>query len=132
MATGMVIRGFAAHPRYCHLEATRAAGERLKSRFFQADKYYDRKAPAYWTKFQYPFWWTNLLTALDSLSRLGFTIQDPDIQKGLEWFSAHQQDSGLWKTSYEQAKRQETTPKEKEAMSWVGLAVCRVFKRFYV
>jgi hypothetical protein len=76
-------------------------------------------------------WWTNLLTALDFLSRLGFTTQDPDVQKGLEWFISHQEDSGLWKTSYEQAKRQEMTAKEKEAMSWVGLAVCRVFKRFH-
>jgi hypothetical protein len=93
--------------------------------------YGDRKAPHCWTKFQYPFWWTNILTALDSLSLLGFSADDEQIQQALDWFRSGQQENGLWKTSYEQAKHREPRPKEVEAMSWVGLAVCRVFRRFY-
>jgi hypothetical protein len=130
LATGMVLRAFAVHPRYRLSREARAAAELLKSRFFRADKYNDRKAPAYWTKFQYPFWWSNILTALDSLSRLGFSAGDPDVQQALDWFVSHQDDSGLWQTSYEQRKRRELTEKERDAMQWVGLAVCRVFKRF--
>jgi Squalene-hopene cyclase C-terminal domain len=131
LATGMVLRAFAAHPRYRPLAEVQLAGARLKSRFLQADRYNDRQAPSYWYKLQFPFWWTNLLTALDSLSWLGFSVEDPDVQKGLEWFVSHQEDSGLWKTSYEQVKRGELTAKEREAMLWVGLAICRLFKRFY-
>lgn len=97
----------------------------MKSRFFRADKYNDRKAAAYWTKFQYPFWWPNLLTALDSLSLMGYTRDDDGVQQGLEWFSTHQQESGLWETGYGKAKKAATV------QLWVALAVCRVFERFY-
>jgi hypothetical protein len=131
MATGMVLRAFAVHPRYRGLEEARIAAQRLKSRFFRSDRYNDRKAPGYWTKFQFPFWWTNLLTSLDSLSLLGFSTEDEDVRKGLDWFVDNQQENGLWKTSYEQAKREQMTPGERAAMFWVGLAICRVFDRFY-
>lgn len=131
LATGMVLRAFAPHPRYRQREEVRAAAERLKSRFFQADKYNDRKAPSYWTKFQFPFWWNNILTALDSLSLMEFPADDKEVRKGLDWFVVGQEEDGLWKTGYEQAKRKDMSAREKEATWWVGLAVCRVFKRFY-
>jgi hypothetical protein len=131
LATGMVLRAFAVHPPYRHLDQVLLAGNLLKSRFFQSDKYNDRKAPLYWTKFQYPFWWTNILTALDSLSLLEFTADDGDVQKALDWFKTHQERDGLWRTSYEQATAGEPRPREAEAMRWVGLAVCRVFRRFH-
>jgi hypothetical protein len=95
------------------------------------DKYNDRRAPLYWTKFQYPFWWTNILTALDSLSPLGFPADDRDVRKALDWLSSHQEPTGLWRTSCEQAKAEKPRPRELEARLWVGLAVCRVLKRFY-
>jgi len=131
LATGMVLRAFVVHPRWYQLPEVRAAAQLLKSRLFCADTYNDRKAPQYWFKFQYPFWWTNLLTALDSLSLLRFPADDPDIQRGLQWFAHHQMDNGLWKTGYEQKKRSQVSAKEYEAMSWVGLATCRVFARFH-
>ena len=129
LATGMALRAFAAHPRYRKRSEVLIAAERLKSRFFQADKYNDRKAPLYWTKFQFPFWWTNILTALDSLSLIGYTAEDGDTGRGLDWFVSHQEANGLWRTSYEQAKRKALSAKERDAMLWVSLAICRVFKR---
>ncbi len=131
LATGMVLRAFAVHARWCELPEVHAAARLLKSRFFRSDAYNDRKAPRYWLKFQYPFWWTNLLTALDSLSQIGFSSNDPSIQQGLRWFANNQQSSGLWKTAYEQKKRSQMSAREHEAMSWVGLSICRVFYRFY-
>ena len=74
----------------------------LKGRFFLADKYNDRKAPAYWLKFQYPFWWTSLLTALDTLARMGFAGEDEDVRRGLDWFIANQAPDGC----FCQAKRE--------------------------
>jgi len=124
LATGMVLRAFAAHPRYAQSEATRQAGTLLKDRFFQADKYNDRKTPAYWLKFEYPFWWNNLLSALDSLSHLGFSAQDDQIRKGIDWFITHQDLDGLWPTSYGSGKN------AAKNRAWVGLAVCRVLRRF--
>ena len=72
LITGIVMRALAAHPRYRHSADTRRAAELLKSRFFRRDLYPDRAAPSYWLVFSYPFWWTDLLSALDSLARIGF------------------------------------------------------------
>lgn len=123
LATGMVLRAFAAHPDYCRRAEVIAAARQLKSRFFKADPYNDRKAPSYWLKFQYPFWWSSLLTALDSLARLGFGNEDADVARGLDWFLTHQENDGLWPTGYGSGANSEPNRR------WVGLAVCRVLKR---
>jgi len=99
------------------------------ARFFLPDKYNDRKAPLYWTKFQFPFWWTNILTVLDSLSLLGFSADEEGVRRGLDWFISNQGENGLWRTSYEQAKHKELSVKERDAILWVGLAACRTIKR---
>ncbi len=96
----------------------------LKQRLFQADKYTDRKAPSYWLKFQFPFWWTSLLTALDTLSMLGFGKEEAEIARGLDWFVAHQAEDGLWPTGYGQGRQAEANRR------WVGLAVCRMLRRY--
>jgi hypothetical protein len=124
IATGMALRAFAAHPAYRQRPEVLAAASALKNRLFQADKYNDRKAPAYWLKFQFPFWWTSLLTALDTLSRLGFDRQDTDVAKGLDWFADNQSADGLWETGYGSGKGAQ------ENHHWVGLAVCRVLKHW--
>jgi hypothetical protein len=123
--TGFILRAFAAHPIYRISFEARQAGELLKSRFFKPDKYSDRRAAHYWIKFQYPFWWANLLTALDSLYWIGFDLQDEDIQKGLSWFQNNQESNGLWSPGYGKGRKVEI---EK---LWIGLAVCRILKRFY-
>lgn len=125
LATGMALRAFAAHPAYRHHSQVIAAARALKRRFFQADKYNDRKAPSYWFKFQFPFWWANLLTALDSLARLGFDCRDPDVARGLQWFVDNQASDGLWPTGYGSGRKAEDNRR------WVGLAVCRVFIQIY-
>jgi hypothetical protein len=124
LATGMILRAFAAHPAYRHHPDALAAAALLKGRFFQADKYNDRKGPAYWLKFQFPFWWTSLLTALDTLSRMGCAADDPAIGRGLAWFIDHQGQDGLWECGYGFGPRAEPMKR------WVALAVCRMFRRF--
>jgi hypothetical protein len=127
--TGMVLSAFAVNPTYHH---SGEAGELLKSRFFQPDAYSSYRAVSYWVRFEHPFWWTNLLTALDSLSRMGFSSQDEQIRKGLDWLREHQEQSGLWRVSYMKLEEKEKdTAKALEMKLWVSLAVCRVFRRFY-
>lgn len=125
LATGMVLRAFAAHPEFRQIPEVIAAGKCLQSRLLQADRYNDRKAPSYWLKFQYPFWWTSLLTALDTLARLNFPAAGERIHMGLDWLRVHQSADGLWETGYGLGSRAE------ENRRWVGLAACRVLKRFY-
>lgn len=122
--TGVVLRAFAAHEKYRKTEEAKRAGELLKSRFFQPDTYPDRKAPSFWTRFSFPFWFTDLLSALDSLSLLEFSEDDPQIKEALEWLTSRQQENGKWNLPLLRAK-------DKELGSWIGLAICRVLKRFY-
>jgi len=120
----MALRAFAVHPGYRSDPGALEAAGWLKGRFFKPDHYYDRQAPEYWLKFQYPFWWTNLLTALDSLGRLGFAAEDMEIERGLSWFIENQETDGLWPTGYGSGGRAEGTRR------WVGLAVGRMVKLF--
>ena len=122
--TGVVLRTFAAHQKYRRTKEAEIAGELLKSRFFQPDKYPDRRAASFWTRFTFPFWYTDILSALDSLSLMGFTRNDLQIENALEWLSKRQQENGLWKLTLK-SKSIEDLP------LWVSLAVCRVSKRFY-
>jgi hypothetical protein len=129
--TGMVIRAFAAHPGYSRsAEAARAAAF-LKSRFFKEDNYTSYQSAEHWVRFQYPFWWNNLLAAMDSLSRMGWSARDPDVEKGLDWFLRHQQPDGLWNISYSRIHKTSENSKTEEQQLWINLAVCRVFKRFF-
>jgi hypothetical protein len=123
--TGVVLRAFAAHPKHRKTPEAKAAAKLLASRLFQPDKYPDRKAPSFWTKFTFPFWFTDLLSALDSLSLCGLTADDPQIKAALEWLKNKQEENGLWKLSLLKAKSIADPP------LWISLAICRVFKRFY-
>ena len=122
--TGFVIRAYAAHPDQRSSPIARKSGELLKARFFKSDKYPDRRDVSYWLKFQYPFWWGNLLTVLDSLSYIGFSAQDPEVKKGLKWFWENQLPTGFWPTGYGQGTKTDFN------QAWVALAVCRMLKRF--
>ncbi|MGB3903545.1 MAG: hypothetical protein WBB22_01350, partial [Anaerolineae bacterium] len=121
--TGVVLRAFVAHPEYRSAPEARHAGELLKSRFFQRDKYTDRQAAYFWEKIRYPFWWTDILSALDSLSWLEFSKDDPDIGRGLDWLVGNQGETGLWEARY-------LTGGDRDIHLWTTLGVCRVLKRF--
>lgn len=125
LATGMALRPFACHPQFRMRDEVTQAAIRLKERFFRPDKYNDRKSVGYWTKFQYPYWWTNVLMALDSLTCIGFQIEDADIRRAVKWFMDHQATDGLWPTGYDKGAS------ATQARQWVGLAVCTVLRRLY-
>ncbi len=126
-ATGMALRAFAVHPVYKNSGVAKKAGELLKSRILKPDKYNDRKTPEYWIKFQYPYWWNTLLSSLDTLYSIGFTLKDKDIEKGIEWFLTHQDNSGLWPTKFDKGE------KEKVALNkmWIAYDICRILKLYF-
>lgn len=125
LVTGVVLRAFAAHPRYRRSGEAMRAGELLASRFFKPDVYPDRRGSSFWTSFSYPFWFTDLLSSLDSLSLMGFSEKDPGIAEGLEWFASRQGKTGLWKL------RLRLMATETDPDSWITLAICRVLKRVF-
>ena len=125
MVTGVVLRAFAAHKEYSKSKEATAAGKLLASRLFKKDTYPGRQTPDFWTRFSYPFWFTDLLSGLDSLSLIGSTSDDPQIERALEWFMAQQQENGTWQLSLLRGGT------DKDLALWVSLAICRVFKRLY-
>lgn len=128
--TGMVLRAFAVHPAYRHSEAALHAAKLLTSRFFQPDVYTSYQAASYWVRFEYPFWWNNLVAALDSISRIGIGADDVGVSHALAWLVDHQEESGLWRVTY--AKTEEKQPARARAMKpWVSLAICRIFRRVF-
>lgn len=80
LVTGVVLRAFAAHSKYRQLGEAKAAGELLASRFFKKDAYPDRGTVDFWTRFSFPFWFTDVLSSLDSLSLLRFRMQNSQIK----------------------------------------------------
>lgn len=123
MVTGIVLRAFAAHEFYRRSPEARAAGELVASRLFLSDAYPGRQTPDFWLRFAFPFWFTDLLSALDSLSLLAFPADNPQMEKALAWLVSHQGDDGLWHLHMLKGAS------DKDLASWLTLAICRVFKR---
>ncbi len=123
LVTGVVLRAFAAHPKYRQSDEAKAAGKLLASRFFKKDVYPDRATVDFWTEFSYPFWFTDLLSSLDSLSLLGFQMTEPQIKKAIDWFINLQRENGLWEVHLVRGK-------DKDLNLWIAIAICRVIKRF--
>jgi hypothetical protein len=126
---GMVLRAFAAHPQYHRSPEASVAASLLKTRFFKPDSYGSYRAASTWLRFEFPFWWNNLVSALDSLSQMGFSKEDPDIAGALAWLGNHQERNGLWKVSYAGDKVRENA-KTRQMQPWVTLAISRIFRRF--
>lgn len=122
LVTGMVLRALAASPTWSKSKEARKAGKLLLSRFFKADKYNDRWLPSFWEELTYPFWATDILGSLDSLSKIGFSVENENLQKGLNWMLKKQNNQGYW-----EAGDQKSTL---EDHLWVTFAVLRVLKRF--
>ncbi|MGA9138889.1 MAG: prenyltransferase/squalene oxidase repeat-containing protein [Methanocella sp.] len=129
--TGMVLRAFAAHPALRRSEPALTAARLLKSKFFKKDNWSSYGHPDNWVRFQYPFWWTNLVSALDSISLIGLLKEDPDISRALGWLAEHQWADGLWEVSYSTIHRNSENSRSQETRLWVTLAICRIFRQFY-
>jgi len=122
LVTGVVLRAYAAHPRLRHSKEARSAGKLLLASLFIRDSYPDRRAADYWLRFTFPFWFTDLLSALDSLTRLGFSVKEPQIERALQWFIDNQAPDGLWHLKVLKNAGYDTD-------LWLSLSICRILKR---
>jgi hypothetical protein len=129
--TGMVLRAFSVHPKYKKSPECLKAASLLKSKFFKPDNWSWYRHQDHWVRFQFPFWWTNIVSALDTLSLVGFSKDDPDIKTALEWLIDNQQKDGLWKESYSRIHKSTNNNKSAEVRLWISLSICRIVKRFY-
>jgi hypothetical protein len=123
--TNMVLAGFATHPGYRGRPELQAAGRLVMGRFFQPDAYASYRDARYWVRFV--GWWPNLLTALESLFRLGFTTEQAEIRRGIDWFIANQRDDGLWDLENDGKVRPENRRTAAER-PWLALAIGKMLR----
>jgi hypothetical protein len=123
LVTGMVLRAFAAHPVHHKSAEARQAGELLVTRLYKRDTYSDRGDVSYWERVSFPFWFTDIVSALDSLSRLGFGIDVPTIHAALDRLKKVQRADGSFGLKLMKNK-------SADLPWWICLAVCRSLKRW--
>jgi hypothetical protein len=120
----MVLRAFAAHPKYQKSDDALKTGELLISRFFKNDKYPDRRSKNFWERVGFPFWYTDIISALDSLYFLGFNRNNSQIKGALNFLRDKQNENGNFNLKI-------TRGRDKDLPYWICLAVCRLFKRYH-
>lgn len=121
MVTGMALRGFASDTKKRFAKEAKRAGQFLAERIFTPDNYPDRRAVEYWGKLSYPFWFTDALSALDVLSRLGFDLSEGRMQRAFDWVIKQQDASGYWKSNFHRDAL--------EPDPWLTYAVIRTIKK---
>ena len=122
LITGVVLRAYAAHPRHRTGPSARMAAVLLAGRLFEPDAYPDKGRVADWTEFSFPFWMTDLVSALDTITIIlpGFTSEKTDHAR--DWLSGHQEPTGLF-TGHLLRDRYH------DLQLWFSLAACRVLSR---
>jgi hypothetical protein len=123
MVTGVVLRAFAAHPQRRRSAAAQRAAILLADRLFARDMYPGRDAPEFWTHCSFPFWFTDIISALDSLTLLGIGLEHPKVKQAIEWLAASQKADGLFHV------RPVRSGAEDAGLRWATLAACRALKR---
>ena len=123
LVTGMVLRAFAAHPAWLNATEVRHAGALLANRLYERDAYSDRGEVSYWERVSFPFWFTDIVSSLDSLSRLGVDPNTPTIPTALTRLRELQRADGTFAFKLLRAK-------DKDLPWWICLAVCRSLKRW--
>lgn len=123
LVTGMVLRAFAADAAQRSSAEVRRAGGLLATSLYKRDSYGDRGDVSYWERVSFPFWFTDIVSALDTLSRLGFGADTPTIHAALERLREVQRADGTFAFKLLRGK-------DKDLSLWICLAVCRSLKRW--
>ena len=123
LVTGMVLRAFAAHPKYRKSDVAKKGCELLISRFFKSDIYPDRQNKNFWERVSFPFLYTDIVSALDSLYFLGFNLNYPEIEGAFKFLRDKQDENGCFNLKI-------TRGRDKHLPYWICLAVCKLFKRY--
>lgn len=120
LVTGIALRPFSLVPAF--RGKVKDAGMLLADRVFTRDKYPDRAGVEYWTKFSFPYHWTDLLSTIDTLTLLGIN-NHPKISEILQWFEKRRKDNGLYEVSVMAGA------KYTDVKYWIALQYLRVLKR---
>jgi hypothetical protein len=121
LVTGIVLRPFSLMTLY--RSTVKDAGMLLADRVFTRDKYSDRRGVEYWTKFTFPYHWTDILSTIDTLTLL--EIKDhPKINEIEKWFKKNKKENGTYKVNVMAGA------KYTDIKYWITLQYLKVLKRF--
>lgn len=125
MISGVVLRAFAAHSSLRNSREAQVAGRLLSDSLFRRDCYPDRAGVKYWLGFTFPFWYTDLISAMDTISLLEIPDKRQNVDNAIAWFVAQQEQNGMWNLNVLKGKDKETIN------GWLSLSICRIFKRLF-
>jgi hypothetical protein len=94
------------------------------TRFFQPDRYPDRRAASYWEKLRYPFRWTDIVSALDAIALVGARHDEPALAGALAWLTDRQSATSSGAPATKKAH-------DPHIHEWVSFAIARVFRRIH-
>ena len=120
LVTGIVLRPFSLIAAYRN--KVKDAGMLLAGRVFTRDKYPDRAGVEYWTKFTFPYHWTDILSTMDTLTLLGI-LKHPKINEIMHWFAKHKQQNGIYDASVMAGA------KYRDVIYWITLQYLTVLRR---
>ncbi len=120
--TGIILRAYAAHETMRKSDAALIAADLLADRFFLPDKYTDRGKAEYWAKVTFPFWYTDIVTALDSLSIIGLSSGDSRIARAIDYVLDCQNPDGSFDFKL-------LRDGDKLLSRWICLAIAKIMKR---
>ena len=121
LITGIVLRPFSLLKQY--RKRVKETGFLQANRILTNDMYPDRKGIEYWTKFTYPYHWTDILSTIDTLTLLGIK-NHPKIDEIKQWFKKHQEKNGTYKINVMAGA------KYNDLKYWITLQYLKVLKRF--
>ena len=124
LVTGMMLRAFAADPSWHDAPEVGRAGELLASRLFQTRSVRRPRRSSYWERVSFPFWFADIVSALDTLSRLGVSRRSDPIAIALRAGGELQHDDGTLALKLLRTK-------DKDLRWWICLAVCRSLRRWW-
>jgi len=123
LVTGMVLRAFAADQRRVRSSQAQRAAELLATRLYMKDHYGDRGDASYWERVSFPFWFTDIVSALDTLSRLRLSAEHPHVRAAIERLAKVQRRDGTFDLRLVRGK-------ERDLPYWICLSICRSLKRW--
>jgi hypothetical protein len=123
LVSGLVLRAFAADPRRGRSSQVQRAGELLASRLYTTDHYSDRGDASYWERVSFPFWFTDIVSALDTLSRLHVSAQHPHVRAAFQRFTNTQRQDGTFELRLIRGK-------DKDLPFWICLSISRSLRRW--
>ncbi|WP_235012872.1 adenosine deaminase [Arthrobacter sp. SLBN-100] len=120
--TGTVLRAYAAHPGHRQSGTALSVSRLLTERIFEKDRYPDKNRATDWTEFCYPFWATDIVSALDAVSLINPHLRGEKINQAKAWLIMHQEPGGLFSGHLMRDRYH-------DLQLWFTLAVCRLFSR---